>query len=323
MLQIFFSGMRNIAVKKMKRQIIKIDEEKCTGCGDCIPECHEGALQLIDGKARLISDLMCDGLGACLGHCPEGAITLEEREAEPYNELMVMEEMVKKGENVVIAHLKHLKEHNEAGYLKEGKQYLWDNKEVLTFDPKEVMKAVHNHLPGHNPLEKTEPEEIQMALPHTAHGGGCPGSLAYAFQPDQSETITDTKGDTRSQLTHWPVQMHLINPNAPHFQGSDLLLSADCVAYAMGDFHASFLKGKTLVIACPKLDSNMEIYVEKLKALVEHAKINTLTVMKMEVPCCGGILQLAQIATRDASRKVPIKSITISAQGEILAEDWV
>ncbi len=297
----------------MKREIIEIDEEKCTGCGECIPNCHEGALQMIDGKARLISDLMCDGLGACIGHCPEGAIEIIEREAQPYDEIAVIKEMVKKGENTVIAHLTHLKDHKEFGFYKQGVKWMLENKANIDFDVDEVINTVSK-----NEMDKTEPIHNH----HHEHGGGCPGSLSQSF--NQPETTTAQQiGEVQSQLTHWPVQMHLINPAASHFQNSDLVLAADCVAFSLGDFHNKYLKDKTLAIACPKLDSNTDVYVQKLISLIDDAKVNTITVMKMTVPCCGGILQMAQIASQKASRKVPIKSITVDINGKIQHEDWV
>ncbi len=306
----------------MKRQIIKIDEEKCNGCGVCVPNCHEGALQIIDDKARLISDLMCDGLGACIGHCPEGAIEVIEREAQPYNEIIVIEEMVKKGKNTVIAHLNHLKDHKEIGFFKQGIKWMQENKEKINFDVDEVIAKVHN---GASVKEKAEPVAVHAHAEHAHHhhhGGGCPGSLSKSITREDLSANTKTE-DVPSQLTHWPVQMHLINPAAGHFQNSDLLLAADCVAFSLGNFHQSFLKDKTLAIACPKLDSNKEVYIQKLVSLIDDAKVNTITVMKMEVPCCGGILQMAQIASQQASRKVPIKTITVSISGEILSEEWI
>ena len=304
----------------MKRQIIEIDEEKCNGCGKCIPNCHEGALQMIDGKARLISDLMCDGLGACIGHCPEGAIEIIEREAQPYDEIAVIKEMVKKGENTVIAHLTHLKDHKEFGFYKQGIKWMQENKANINFDVDEVINAVSkNEMDKKEPVKiKTEPIHHQ----HHEHGGGCPGSLSQSFNQPETATAQQT-GEVQSQLTHWPVQMHLINPASSHFQNSDLVLAADCVAFSMGDFHNKHLKGKTLAIACPKLDSNTDVYVQKLISLIDDAKVNTITVMKMTVPCCGGILQMAQIASQQASRKVPIKSVTVDINGKIQHEDWV
>jgi len=314
----------------MKRQIIQIDEEKCTGCGLCIPNCHEGALQMIDGKARLISDLMCDGLGACIGHCPEGAIEIIEREAQPYDEIAVIKEMVLKGKNVVIAHLAHLKDHQEFGYLKQGVKWIQENKSNINFDVDEVISKVHNGIKaqeepassscGCGGHEEQPKQSHHHTHEHSHQGGGCPGSASKSFaQPETLNTLIDTP----SQLTHWPVQMHLINPAASHFQNSDLLLAADCVAFSLGNFHSAFLKGKTLAIACPKLDSNKEVYIEKLTALINSSKVNTITVMKMEVPCCGGILQMVQIALQQSSRKVPVKSITVSVTGEIISEDWI
>ena len=319
----------------MKREIIKIDEDKCNGCGLCIPNCHEGALQLIDGKARLISDLMCDGLGACIGHCPQDAITIEEREAEPYDEILVIKDMIPKGKNTIIAHLKHLKDYKEFGFLKQGVRYLKEHEDELDFTMDEVVAAVHGN---NQPQHEHAPEDThtgggcgsghEKGHAHShghAHGGGCPGSQSMSFdpEPEMEEEQGDTAGTIPSALNHWPVQMHLINPNAPQFQNADLLLSADCVAYAMGDFHRQYLKGKALTIACPKLDSNKEVYVQKLISLINDAKVNTITVMKMEVPCCGGIQQMAQMAVEHAQRKVPIKGITVSIQGEIQSEDWI
>lgn len=306
----------------MKRQIIQIDEDKCNGCGVCIPNCHEGALQMIDGKARLVSDLMCDGLGACIGHCPQGAITIEEREAAPYDEELVIRDMIPKGKNTIIAHLKHLKDYREFGYLKQGVRYLQAHREELDFDLDEVIAKVHGH--------KESQKEPVMAEGHSEggcngnhnHEGGCPGSASRSFEP-VPEQHEEAKGDLSSQLNHWPVQMHLINPASAHFKNSDLLMAADCVAFSMGNFHADHLKGKTLAIACPKLDSNKEVYVQKLIALINEANINTLTVMKMEVPCCGGLLQMAQMAVENAQRKVPIKTITVSIKGEIQQEEWI
>ncbi|MFP4164542.1 MAG: ATP-binding protein [Chitinispirillaceae bacterium] len=283
----------------MKRNIISIDHEKCNGCGACVPNCAEGALKIIDGKARLISDLFCDGLGACLGHCPLGAITIEEREAEPYDERKVMEHVVKQGPNVIKAHLQHMKDHNELGYLKEALQYLEENNIETDF-------------------EAEEKEEENM---NGKAFGGCPGSKTMNFDAPAKET--QQTGTRASQLTHWPVQLHLVSPSAGHYKGSDLLLAADCVAFSMGDFHKDQLKGKTLAIACPKLDEGQEIYLEKLVAMIDQAKINTLTVMIMQVPCCGGLLRLAQEAANKASRKVPVKCVVVSVEGEILKEEWV
>lgn len=280
----------------MKRSIIKIDEDACTGCGDCIPNCPEGAIQIIDDKARLVSDLMCDGLGACLGHCPEGAIILEEREAEPYDERKVMANIVKAGGNTIRAHLEHLKEHGQDDYFREAVAYLEENG-----------------------IPVPASEERPMTTPVS---GGCPGTRTMSFARDGRAAAPAT-GTRPSTLTHWPIQMHLLSPAAPHFQGADLLLAADCTAFSLGDFHQDYLNGRTLAIACPKLDERQDVYVEKLEALIDQARINTLSVMIMQVPCCGGLLHLARTAAGQARRKVPIKCIVVGIQGEILQEDWI
>jgi len=302
----------------MIREMVKIDEDLCDGCEQCIPNCHEGALQMIDGKARLVSDLMCDGLGACLGHCPQGAITIEKREAEAYNETKVMEIMVEKGANTVVAHLSHLKEHNEMEYLGEGVRYLKAHEDELDFEVREVLSRVHN----------SHVEEQQLAC-------GCAGSEARSFAPQSAASqpvamapvsmaaASDTGGSQPSELRQWPVQMHLINPAASYFQQTDMVLAADCVAFSLGDFHSKWLKGKTLAIACPKLDDGQDSYISKIKSLIDDAKINTLTVMMMQVPCCGGLLQLVKAATSQAERKVPVKAVIVGVEGEILQEDWV
>jgi len=275
-----------------KRKIIKIDEEKCNGCGVCIPNCPEGALKVIDGKVKLISDLFCDGLGACIGHCPEGAITIEEREAEKYNEKKVMENIIKAGPNTIKAHLTHLAEHNETDYLKEAVSVL--NKKGIK-----------------NPLEeKMKPKQFCA----------CSGAKEMEFG---QEEVGDNNGTRASQLRQWPVQLHLISPQAAYFQEKDVLLAADCVAYALGEFHKDYLKGKFLIIACPKLDNEQEIYVDKIKEMIDGAKINTLTVMIMEVPCCGGLLQIAKTALLKAKRKIPIKGVIVGIKGNILKEEWV
>lgn len=303
----------------MVRDILKIDEELCTGCGLCVPNCHEGALQVIDGKVRLVSELMCDGLGACIGYCPEGAITIEKREAEPYDEVRVMEQMVGKGRNTIAAHLKHLKDHGETGYLKEGVEYLRQNRTGLGFELDSLLEEVHNSG------KKSDDHEMQHHHSHSHKGGGCPGSKEKVLEkPAAAATAAAAASDTsQSELRHWPVQMHLINPNASYFQGADLLVAADCVAYSTGAFHSRFLKGKSLVIACPKLDRNTEIYVEKLKALIDNARVNTITVMMMEVPCCGGLLQMIKAASSQAVRKVPVKQMIVGISGEILMEEWI
>jgi ferredoxin len=282
-----------------KRQIIKINEEKCNGCGICIPNCPEGALQVIDGKARLISDIFCDGLGACIGYCPQDAITTEQREAEEYNEKKVMREnIIKAGNNTIIAHLKHLKEHDETGFYNEAVEVLKE-------------KGIIIDLENINECECKHP-------PHQA----CPGSQVIDLKDENKKEIEET-GKRVSKLKQWPVQFHLVPPNAPYFQGKDVLLVADCVAYSLADFHKDYLKDNSLVIACPKLDTNKEIYLKKLTSMIDDTKINTLTVIIMEVPCCSGLLGLAKKSSEQATRKIPIKVIVVSIKGEIIKEEWI
>jgi NAD-dependent dihydropyrimidine dehydrogenase PreA subunit len=303
----------------MKRDILKINEVLCNGCGQCVPNCHEGALQVIDGKVRLVSELMCDGLGACIGYCPENAITIETREAQPYEEVRVMEQMKDKGKNTIIAHLKHLKDHGETGYLQQGVTYLKEHRAELNFDLEKVISEVHNHGKIIKPNPPTQEQHIQ----HSHEGGGCPGSRAMVIENPEKKNDSSQLSDQFSELRQWPVQMHLVNPSASYFQGSDLLMAADCVAFSMGNFHSKYLKGKSLAIACPKLDHGSEIYINKLTAMIDVAKVNTITVMMMEVPCCGGLLQMVKTALSNASRNVPVKKMIVGINGEVLQEEWV
>jgi len=283
----------------VKRKIIKIDEEKCNGCGLCLPNCPEGAIQMIDGKARLVSDLCCDGLGACLGHCSEGAITIEKREAEPYDEKKVMENIVKHGPNTIKAHIEHLKDHGETEYLNAAMEFLKENNiDVPVGDEGEELTPAHG-------------------------GGGCPGSRGMDFTNNEPVQAASEEGKRQSELRQWPVQLHLVPPQAPYFKEQDVVLAADCVAYTMADFHKNFLKGKSLAIACPKLDTDQEIYAEKIKALIDEAEINTLTVMTMEVPCCHGLLALVKETVEKSERKVPVKHVVVSLQGDILKDEWI
>lgn len=301
----------------MKRDIINIDEDKCNGCGLCVPNCHEGAIQIIDGKARLVSEFMCDGLGACIGHCPEGAITIETREAEPYNENKVIEQMTGKGRNTIIAHLKHLKDHGEEGFFNEAFSYLKDQKAVLGFSLAEVMDEVNNQGKAAANTVNT------YRYAYNESAGGCPGSRQMVLEKPQERMDPISTADQSSELRQWPVQMHLLNPNAPYLRGSDLLLAADCAAFSMGNFHSRYLKGKSLAIACPKLDHDLEIYIEKLTAMIDMARLNTIAVLMMEVPCCGGLLQMVRVAMSKASHKIPVKQIIASLTGDVLIEEWV
>ena len=255
-------------LNRVSRKIIKIDEDLCTGCGNCVVACAEAALEVIDGKARVVNDIFCDGLGACMGECPEGALEIIEREA-------------------------------------------------LEFDE----EAVEKRLESLKHKESIETEQVRQIVADHAQQCGCPSAQTMVF--DEPETQSEVAGKIPSALRQWPVQMHLINPIAPYYQGADVLLSADCVGFSYGDFHRDFLKQKSIAIACPKLDQGKELYIEKIKSLIDDAKINTLTVAIMDVPCCSGLLGLAQEGAKRATRKVPIKYIVVGIQGNILKEEWL
>jgi len=278
-----------------KRKIIKINEEICNGCGACIPNCPEGAIQVIDGKARLISDIFCDGLGACIGHCPQDAITTEEREADPYNEKKAMDNIIKAGNKTILAHLNHLKDHGEHHYLKQALEVIKEKNITVPFKEEKITP--------HKTCE-------------------CPGAKTIDFSKEKKGKKTE-QGARVSHLGHWPVQLHLVSPNASYFQRNNVLLVADCVAYALGDFHKDYLQGKSLAIACPKLDTDQESYLQKLTALINDAHITSLTVMTMEVPCCRGLLALAQQAASQAKVKIPIKSIVVGIKGTIIKEEII
>lgn len=312
----------------MIRKIINIDLDKCNGCGLCIPNCPEGALQIIDNKARLISDLFCDGLGACMGHCPEGAIEIIEREAEPYDEYKVMDIITAQGRNTILAHLEHLRDHQEYEYLKEAVKYIKDHE--IDMSPEEEP------APQQTYPDITFPS-LNEALKHSGHGSscGCSGGKTIDFKIDMKQVeeaasniiplITEEEigVDMPSELRQWPVQMHLINPMASYFQNADVVLAADCVAFSMGNFHQKFLKNRALAIACPKLDSNKDVYIDKLTTMIGTAKIKSLIVPIMEVPCCGGMIQMAKIAREKAGSDLSIKKIVVGIKGEILTEEFV
>lgn len=258
----------------MKRKIIKIDEEKCTGCGLCVPGCAEEAIKIVNGKAKLVSDVFCDGLGACIGECPEGALSIEEREAPE-------------------------------------------------FDEKIVQEAIAGRKRQDAPAKGAQPSSRALNVMPPA-GGGCPGSAHTVLERSGSSQGSVVAAVSQpSELTHWPVQLHLINPAADFFRGKDVVLAADCVAFSVGDFHDRFLKGKSLAIACPKLDSGQDEYIEKIRRMADEAKINTLTVVMMQVPCCRGLMQIAQAGLQKAARKVPVKAVVVGIKGDILAEEWV
>ncbi len=272
----------------MKRNIIKIDEEKCNGCGACIPDCPEGALQVIDGKARLISDLFCDGLGACLKGCPQGAMLVEEREAVPYDEYKVMENIIKAGKNVVKAHLKHLKEHGENKLFEQAIDSL--NKNNI-----EIPKLEEDKLPC-----------------------GCPGKMQKDLRNNKKESSESSNVQLNSELNNWPIQLKLMNPSAPYLNKSNLLIAADCTAFSYASFHAKFLKDKILIMLCPKLDNDIESYVEKLSNIFANQEIQSVTIVHMEVPCCGGVEIIVKKALEKAQKYIMVKDYTISINGELI-----
>ena len=230
------------------RNIVKIDQDKCNGCGQCIDACAEGAIELIDGKAKLVSEIYCDGLGACIGHCPQDAITIEQREAEDFNE--------------------------------------------------EATKAR---------LAKAQKAPAQTDFI-------CPGMIAKQLK--EKDKSVESFAEVPSQLSHWPVQLKLVPPNAPYFAGTDLLLVADCVPFAMGDFHNRFLKEHSVVVGCPKLD-NVDFYIEKLAQIIKANNLNNLKVIHMEVPCCFGLTHIARKAIETSGANIPFEDITIDLQGNV------
>jgi NAD-dependent dihydropyrimidine dehydrogenase PreA subunit len=233
------------------RNIVKINEDKCNGCGKCVTACVEGAIKLINGKAKLVSETYCDGLGACLGHCPQNAITIEKRESAEFDE-----------------------------------------------------QAVKKHLENE---KKSSPPK----------GFVCPGTMAKQFAKKSS-----TKGEVCSQLSHWPIQLGLVSANAPFLKGADLLLAADCVPFAMGDFHSKLLKDHNVIIACPKLD-DVEPYIEKLTQILNLDNLNSLTVVHMEVPCCFGLTRIVQQAIANSGKQLNFEDITISLDGQVKNKETI
>lgn len=237
------------------RNIIRIDESKCDGCGDCVSACAEGAIQIINGKAKLVSETYCDGLGACLGDCPTGALTIEQREAPEYDQA-----------------------------------------------------AVDRHLAQQKAKLHTQP------LPMHG-GGGCPGSRVQSF--DQPNSAAESKGEAMtSQLRQWPVQLHLVPPHAAYLQNADLVICADCVPFAVPDFHNRYLSGRAVLVGCPKLD-DLNAYFEKLKQVYAIAQPTRVTVLKMEVPCCGGIAQAAVQAAQQVGYDGAVEVHTVGINGGI------
>lgn len=275
-----------------RRKIIRIDESKCNGCGACIPNCPEGALQILDGKARLVSDLFCDGLGACLGHCPLGAITVEEREAEPYDEARVLENIVRQGPETLAAHLEHLRSHGEHAFYQEAVNFLEARGIPLPAAPR----------------------------PQPAAHGGCPGSRVRQLQPAAVAKATEARRSSR--LGNWPVQLALVPPRAPYFDNAKIVLAADCVGFAAPNFHGELLQDEVLLIACPKLDDG-DAYVEKLAAIFRNNRLRSVTILHMEVPCCFGLVEIVREAVRMSGKEIPVGEITIGINGERLEQAGV
>ncbi len=239
------------------RKIVRIDEEKCNGCALCIPNCAEGALQIIDGKAKLVSDKFCDGLGACLGNCPQDAITIIEREAEGFDE-----------------------------------------------------KAVEAHLHKKHEV-KPKPQPVFA---------GCPSSRPMHFKVHELNTGTAPGAPLVSMLSQWPVQLKLVPVNAPYFRDADLLVVADCVPFAYANFHQDFIKGRAVVVGCPKLD-DVQYYKEKLTEIFKTNSIKSVTVPYMEVPCCFGLVKATEDAIAASGKNIPLKKVKVGIRGETKMEE--
>lgn len=249
---------------KVMRKIIKINEELCNGCGNCVPDCAEQALQLVDTskgkKAQMIKEIYCDGLGACLGACPTGALSIEEREADPFDE------------DAAIAHAKT------------------------------VTPELHE--------SKSVTQHTNECAPPI---GGCSGSRT--LQWEQSEKFISEPTRAQSELRQWPVQLHLVPPSAPYFKNADLVFIADCVPFAYPNLHQDFLKDKAIAIACPKLD-NTQNYTSKIASIIKTNQPKSIHVVRMQVPCCGGLVYLVRAAAKQTGNTLPIEDVIIGIKGE-------
>ncbi|MBI9112471.1 ATP-binding protein [Maridesulfovibrio ferrireducens] len=258
---------------KVTRKLIHIDEELCNGCGECVPGCEEGALQIIDGKARLVAEKYCDGLGACLGECPTGALTVRDVETEDFDPDAVRELLTKQG------------------------------------------RAVPEHMPSPESLRLDNP----AAKVAPKSGCGCGGSKLEEFTPCQKANISaDIEGEAGpSHLTHWPVQLRLVPPDAPFLKGADLLLTADCVAVSMPGYHERFLPGRKVLMGCPKFD-DVELYIERLTAIFATAGLKSITLLEMEVPCCSNMSKIVAKALKNSGANIPAEKIIVARTGEII-----
>jgi len=268
---------------KILRKIIKIDEELCNGCGLCVPDCAEGSLQIIDGKARLVADNLCDGLGACLGSCPTGALQIIEREAEDFNE--------------------------EAVHT-----FLADKKKAGTIQATAPTAVKPSGCPSARLQSFTPPTACQTAnKPSLAVAApAIPGS--HGIRPSLAVT-----GGT-SALSHWPVQIRLVPPSAPFLQNADLLVAADCTAVSAPNFQTDFLTGKVVMMGCPKFD-DAKSYVQRFAEIIATCKLNSLTILIMEVPCCSSMVGIIRQAIEQAGKTVPVEQITLSTRGEVIARN--
>ena len=251
----------------MKRKIIIINEELCDGCGNCMSSCSEGALQIVDGKAKLVKEDFCDGFGDCIGGCPTGALVIEERESKPFDMEATKDYLLRtQGEGAVLKMERAQKKHESKG---------------------------------------------QKPIPC-----GCPGSLSQSIKRPDISTGSNHQ-QIPPQLRNWPVQIHLLPLSAPYYQGADLLIAADCCAYAYAGFHKDFIKGHTVAIGCPKLD-NTDAYREKLSSILRENNIRSLTVAYMEVPCCAGLVRLVDESVADSGKNIPVRKTKIGIKGNIL-----
>ncbi|HOJ50814.1 MAG TPA: 4Fe-4S binding protein [Spirochaetota bacterium] len=275
----------------MKRKVVVIDEKKCNGCGLCVSACAEGALQLINGKALLINEVFCDGLGACVGECPVGAISIEERDVNEYDEIKTLQEnIIPKGRDVILMHLLHLKNHGGISYYNQAIDYLKANNfaDIVDLAEKDSKMECCNFGSSIKTLEKNN-EDIQLK----------------------------ESSSSPNRVPNWPIQLTLVNP---FMISGDVVIAADCTGFSTS--LSGFLKNdKKLVIACPKLDKNIDMYIEKLK--IAMTNINTITVLRMEVPCCSGLVRITEEAVRQSGKKVPIKEVVIGISGNIIKEEWV
>lgn len=268
-----------------KRKIIYIDEEMCNGCGLCLPGCPEGALQVVDGKVRLVRESYCDGLGACLGHCPRGALRVEERDAEEYDACGVLAHLEEKSPELAKKHLEHMRAHglDVPGGEKDGPQ------------------------PGC---------PAQQVLHWGVEGGAVRGTSGYGAEREKDERREPAGPEPVSALSHWPVKLRLIPPNAEFLKNAGLVLMADCVPFARGTTHGDFLKGRVVAAGCPKFDDAAE-YVEKLINILESVNIRSITVVYMEVPCCGGFVRIVKEALEKSGAGIPLETVQIGIKGNV------